>query len=272
MPTLDLGPNDSLRFEHNPPSAPDGVTFVGVNALSGDWTMWESTIGERVRARGHGTLLWNFRGQAESPVEATRTLDADLIVGDLRVVLDSCAPARPVLVGLSIGGLFAARAVLDGAAAVGLVLVNTLRRPGPRLAWINDAVARAAEIGGMDLLRDLYAPLLFDGEWLAANRDAALGDPSAYAPIDRTSGAYRLLRDCARADWDVPWERLVLPVLVTTGMGDHVFRVPADIEALTARLPDARSVVYEDAGHMIPVERPGRFADDLIAFAGSLQP
>ena len=270
MLTLELGPNDGLRFEHNPPSASDGVTFVGVNALSGDWTMWESTIGERVRARGHGTLLWNFRGQAQSPVEATTTLDADLIVGDLRSLLDACAPARPVLIGLSIGGLFAARAILAGAEAAGLVLVNTLRRPGPRLAWINDAVTRAVEIGGLELLRDLYAPLLFGGEWLATNRAAALGDPSAYAPIDRSSGAYRLLRDCARADWDVPWEGQALPTLVATGMGDHVFRVPADIEALSARLPDARAVVYEDAGHMIPVERPGRFADELIAFARTL--
>ena len=57
---------------------------------------------------------------------------------------------------------------------------------------------------------------------------------------------------------------------MVTGLGDHVFRVPADIEAITARLPDARSVVYEDAGHMIPVERPERLAGDLIAFADSL--
>jgi pimeloyl-ACP methyl ester carboxylesterase len=269
MSTLELGPTDALRYEHNPPANADGMTFVGVNALTGDWTTWENTVGERLRAAGHGTLLWNFRGQTDSPVPVDTPLDADLIVRDTLAVLEHCVPARPVLVGLSIGGLFAARAILAGAPAVGLVLINTLRRPGPRLSWINDAVARCAEVGGLNLLRDLYSPLLFTEEWLGANRESVFGQ-GGYEPIERTSGPYRLLRDCAGADWDVPYESLSLPVLVVTGLQDRVFRDPADVERLAGRLPDARRQDFEDAGHMVPIEQPGRFAEALIAFAAEL--
>ena len=86
----------------------------------------------------------------------------------------SCAPrhrpARAVYVGLSIGGLFAARAHLRGATALGLVLINTLPKPGPLLDWLNDAFVRVVEVGGLELLRDLYLPLLMGPAWLKDNR------------------------------------------------------------------------------------------------------
>jgi hypothetical protein len=39
---------------------------------------------------------------------------------------------------------------------------------------------------------------------------------------------------------------------------------------LAARLPDAQRVELEDAGHMVPVERPARFAEALIGFAARI--
>jgi pimeloyl-ACP methyl ester carboxylesterase len=83
-------------------------------------------------------------------------------VADAVVLLKQLQPTRPVLVGLSIGGLFAARAWIAGIAAEALVLINTLRKPSIRLQWIGDALVRAAEVGGLDLFRDLYLPLLMN--------------------------------------------------------------------------------------------------------------
>jgi len=58
-----------------------------------------------------------------------------------------------------------------------------------------------------------------------------------------------------------------VPVLIMTGLHDRVFYVPADVEQLTARIPEHRTVTFADAGHLIPVERPRAFADALLAFA-----
>ena len=208
-----------------------------------------------------------MRGQANSKFSPGLKLDVNLIVGDAIGLLDEIKPPRPIMVGLSIGGLFAARAWLKGAEAFGLVLINTLRREGPRLKWIGDALVRAAMVGGLDLFRDLFLPLLMNYDWLATNRSNFLKPKPEYTSLSPQSGHYRLLAEAGReADWDLPYERLDLTVLVITGMQDHVFLEPDVVDNLFSRLPRGRRIDMPDAGHLIPAERPEALADSLLSF------
>ena len=118
----------------------------------------------------NGTLTYKLRGQINSKFSPGLKLNAQLIVEDALRLMAEVKPSRPILVGLSIGGLFAARAWLQGAKSHGLVLINTLRRDGPRLRWIGDALLRASEVGGLDLFRDLFLPLLMNQDWLLTHR------------------------------------------------------------------------------------------------------
>lgn len=265
MPQLDLSPGNGLFYDYAPPGA-RGFTFVFVNALTGSTAMWEAGIAPALREAGQGTLAYNLRGQADSPFTPGTALGQPLIVADLCRLLTEVAPPRPVLVGLSIGGLFAAGAYLAGAAVEGLVLINTLRRPGPRLDWINDATLRAAQVGGLRLLMDLNMPLLVNSERLREVRADFLAPPP-YEPLDPDHGHYNLLANAAGADWDLPYERLALPTLVMTGLQDRVFLDRDDLEALYARLPRARRLDLPDAGHLIPVERPRATIEALLDFA-----
>jgi hypothetical protein len=52
MPTHSLGPDDALHFEHRPPAADGGLTFVFFNALTGDAGGWEAEIAPALRAEG----------------------------------------------------------------------------------------------------------------------------------------------------------------------------------------------------------------------------
>jgi pimeloyl-ACP methyl ester carboxylesterase len=264
-----VGPSDRIAYVHTPPSAPGGVTFVGFNALTGEMAGFESTLGEAVRGAGHGTLWWDYRGQGQSPVSAETVVGEDQIAGDAKRLLDAVEPERPVLLGLSVGGLYAARAWLAGAEATGLVFINTLRCNGPRLRWVNGALTRLAAQGGLGLIKDAYLPLLTNESWQAANGHNFL-QPGGYAPLDPDSGLYRLIASGEAVDWDLPYERLTLPVLNVTGLQDRVFYDPADVARLLARLPDVRPVELADAGHLIPVERPQDLAHTLIDFAAEL--
>ena len=269
MPVHELGPNDGLYFEHQPPSASRGVTFVFFNALTGDTLAWETMIGPALRANGHGTLLWNFRGQKHSPFGNPGAISAVQIVADGVALIRALAPARPVYVGLSIGGLFAAWVHLGGVPCEGLLLINTLRKPGPRLEWINTAVHRAALIGGGRLVQDLYMPLLSGPAWQAANRPNFLKD-DAYEPIDPDSGVACLLAAGRAADWDLPYERLMMPVTALSGLQDRVFYDADDVAELVARLPDAQRIDLPEVGHLIPIERPQAVVDACLALVERL--
>ncbi len=268
MPQFDLGPQDSLYYEYTPPREETGVSFVFFNALTGDTSNWEAQIAPLLREAGHGTLAYNMRGQVKSAFSATLDLDAQRVVDDACRLLQHVDPPRPVLVGLSIGGLFAAQAWLKGAAGIGLVLINTLRQDSARLRWIGDALVRAVETGGLELFRDLVLPLLMNESWLAAQRENFLKTDGTYTPLDPASGHYKLLAEAGRtADWNLPYEKIDLPTLVITGLQDHVFLERDVVAELAARLPNARCTDFPDAGHLIPAEQPGQLAEALLTFA-----
>ncbi len=268
MPTLTLADGNAFAYDHRPP-ADGGVTFTCFNALSGDRGMWLNAIGDAVAANGHGLLVWNFRGQPDTSHTLSETSD-QTIVSDALALFEEVKPARPVHVGLSIGGLYAMRAHLGGGVgrAEGLVLINTLRKAGPRLDWVNHAVVRMAETGGLAMMRDLYSPLLMNQDWQAANRNQFF--QADYAPLPANDGTLMLLKSGITADWSVPYEDIDVPVLSLTGNQDRVFRDPADVDELSARIPNLTRVDLDNAGHMIPVEQPAALSDALIAFAGKL--
>jgi pimeloyl-ACP methyl ester carboxylesterase len=266
---VEVGPADRIAYVHTPPTSPSGVTFVGFNALTGDMAGFENTLGEALRQAGHGTLWWDYRGQGQSPVGDATPVGAVQIAGDAKRLLEEVAPRRPVLLGLSVGGLYAARAWLAGAEAAGLVFVNTLRRNGPRLQWINGALTRLAATGGLGLIKDAYLPLLTNESWQAENVANFL-QPGGYTPLDRSVGIFRLIESGEQVDWNLPYEDLNLPVLNVTGLQDRIFYDEADVNRLLARLPDVRPVALADAGHLIPIERPQALSAELLTFAEDL--
>lgn len=265
MAHLELSTGNTLSYELVEPRD-GGKTFVFFNALSGDKNMWTASVGAALSAAGHGMLLYNLRGQAGS--ETTQTaIDVASIIDDAKTLLEHVKPIRPIHVGLSIGGLFSLAAHLAGShgRADGIVLINTLRKEGARLDWVNDAVVRAAETGGFDLMKDLYSPLLMNIEWQAENREQFLGSTS-YTPCTPDDRALMLLKSGATADWKVNYEAIDVPVLAISGLQDRVFFNDADVTELAARMPQCTRMDMADAGHMIPVERPVNLGAALLSF------
>lgn len=269
MAVFEIGASDGLFYDHAPPAA-DGATFVFFNALTGDTGAWEAEIGPALREAGHGTLMWNFRGQKDSPFSSPDVITAKSIVEDGIKLIQAESPSLPVYVGLSIGGLFAARAHLGGAPCEGLLFINTLRKAGPRLDWTNRAAHRAALVGGGRLIQDLMLPHLTGPAWQVANSSNFLND-EPYEPLDPDSGAARLLAAGIEADWNVPYEKLTMPVTVLSGLQDHVFYNAGAVAELTKRLPNAEKIDINDIGHLVTMERPAAITRACLALADRLK-
>lgn len=176
-----------------------------------------------------------------------------------------------MFVGLSVGGLYAAKALLgeDSYPCRGLVLINTLREIGSRLSWINAALVRLAETGGLDLLRDVYSPLLLGEEWQAQNRKGFL-KRGGYTPIEQSDGAWHLLKAGENTTWDVNWADITVPTLNITGLQDQIFRNDEVIAKLLTQFQNIKAVEYADAGHMVPAETPERLAQDILKYVERL--
>ena len=269
MPQFAVGADDALFYQHDP--ADDGkATFAFFNALTGETAMWAAQIAPALRAQGFGILLFNYRGQKNSPVSDDVTISAAQITNDCAGLLDSLAIPKLVAVGLSIGGYFSIRAQLQGTSFAGHVLLNTLRADGPRLAWVNAATHRAVLTGGGALIRDLYGPLLFNEDWQAQNRQNFLTD-ALYEPMPADHVDARLMASGGTADWNIPWKDINVPVEVVTGMQDRVFRNEEVIASIVARLPDVAATDLPNCGHMVPVEQPQAVIDACERIAGRIE-
>lgn len=122
--------------------------------------VWEGELAPMFRAAGYGALSFDYRGQGKTRYGVDAVLEPEEIIGDVIATLAHQAPVRPVLVGLSIGGLFGAHAVLQGAAVAGIVFINTLRKQSSQVEWINTLEARLIAMGGMPLVMDVLRPVV----------------------------------------------------------------------------------------------------------------
>lgn len=270
MSLLAIDHNNSLYYEYSLPARKGAPTFVFVNALTGNTGAWESVVAPALRAAGFGTLSYNFRGQDNSSFSEHTELTPDLIVADLQRLIREINPPRPVLAGLSIGGLFAARAVLAGTHVEGLVLMNTLRVIGPRISWINDAMHQLVKAGGVRLFLDGIFPLLVNEDFARSARPNQLL-PEPYVPIEKGHGHLNLMSHAGETDWAIDYAQLTLPTLVITGLQDRVFLDLDVVERLYATLPDARREDWADTGHLLPLERPERLAESLARFGNEIE-
>ena len=267
MAVLSFGKDDGLYYEYFSAGKSEGVTFVFFNAITSDTKAWEAGIAPALRSLGYGTLTFNYRGQTASPFSEEITLDENLIVTDAIALLQDIQPQRPLLVGLSIGGLFAAKAYLSGAEACGIVLINTLRRNSARLKWVGDALVRSVSIGGLELFRDLFLPLLMNEDWQDENRQNFLKEPVSYTPLEEDSGHFKLLSEPGRnSNWDLPYEDLKLPCLIITGLQDHVFLDSEVVDSYFSRLPAGQRIDFPEAGHLLPAEIPEKLVSVLTGF------
>ena len=145
-----------------------------------------------------------------------------------------------------------------------------MRKIGPRLSWINKSLVRLVETGGLDLLRDVYSPLLFGEKWQKQNSDSFLKSYS-YTPIKKKDGAWNLLKAGENTMWNVSWETIDVPVFNITGLQDQIFRNDKVISEILTQFQNIKSIEYKDAGHMIPAETPEQLSKDILKFIERLQ-
>lgn len=259
---------NQIHVIHQKPSE-GKQTFVFLNSMGATTNVWEDRIAPALRAQGYGTLSFDYRGQGESLFGTNAVLEPDEIVSDIVRVLEDQQPERPIMCGLSIGGLFAVRAIEKGAKVEAIALVNTLRKPNAQVEWINTLEARLIAMGGMPLVYDVLRPVLSSAAELEKMRGTHLPE-EGYTPWPAEHPRRRLADGVNKADWNFPWEILTIPSLIFVGLHDRLFRIQKDVDDILTRIPNATVAQYPDGGHSLQAEFPEEFVSDLVKFAEKL--
>lgn len=271
-------------LESGPPVTSDGPPpFVLLHGVTLAADIWHRQL-EDLGAAGHPVIAYDLRGHGQSDAE---DLTFDRLVADLLEVLEQRQCRRAVLVGHSMGGMVAIKALsANPELAVGRGRVGALAL----VATSANPLSGSGVPGARVVARGLQ-PLLSRTAWLTSRlpgpslpkTDAGyvlarlnFGDdppPAEVALTQRLVTGVRarvtgeLLVEILRFDDLAALRRVELPATVMVGTRD--LATPARHgRALAEAIGGAELVVLDGCGHMVMLERPAELAAALLALAG----
>lgn len=235
-----------------------GPPVVLVHGVGLDRTMWDGVI-ERL-ARTHMCVSFDMPGHGATAMPSG-PVTPRTFSGALETVVASLMPARPKLVGFSMGAMVAQRFVLDHPGAVsGLILMNPVfERDAEQRAAILQRLAFAEREGPATMTEKALARW-FSRSFRESNPaviDRVRQRLSSNASADYLA-AYRVF---ATADAELaPLAGAIdCQTLVVTAEHD-ANSTPAMTRALAAAIPGAQAMVLDGLAHGAPIEAPERVA------------
>lgn len=195
---------------------------------------------------------------------------------DVAAVIEAVAEAagsRVDVYGHSFGGLCAFGAAMLGPPIRRLVLYEGWPAVDPEAHAFPPGVAGQIEMRLAEGDRDAVVQTVFRVFLGMSDDDLRALQAQASWP-GRVEAAQRILRE-VRAIPEVPFDSEVaaqirVPTLLVTGDRSSD-PAAAEVEPVAAALPDARSLVLEEQGHVADILDPEAFADHLLRFLRAAQ-
>ena len=248
MPKLD---RDGVKIHYD--VAGSGPALILTHGYSSTGEMWAGQIAPLSK---HFTVItWDMRGHGRSDYPADPAqYSEEATVADMAALLDAVGAKDAIVGGLSLGGYMSLafhRAHPERTRA--LLIVDTgpgYRNDEARAGWNANAIKRAEryETEGLPNLSRASAEVR-----LARHRDASGLAHAARGMLTQ--------RD-ARVIESLPGVQV--PAVVIVGADDTPFLAASDYMA--AKIPGARKVVIDNAGHSANIDQPATFNAALMSF------
>lgn len=232
----------------------EGPALLLSHAYAATRLMWDPQVGptsERFKI-----ITWDMRGHggSDSPVDESEYSE-DKTVEDMRLILDAEGVSEAVIGGLSLGGYMSfAFYLAHREMTKGLLLVDTgpgYRNPEARAGWNKMAHAQA----------DRYLEQGLAGLPPAAEVQIGASLQRSAEGLAKAARGMLAQSHCRVMD---EIESIQIPALVIVGAEDKPFLQATEVMA--AKLPNARKLVIEGAGHASNMDEPDIFNEAVLKF------
>lgn len=234
-----------------------GPTVLLSHGYSASARMWRGQV--EALKDSYRVITWDMRGHAESDSPDDQSLySEELTVADMKAILGACGASKAVIGGLSLGGYMSLAFYASHPEMVqALMLFDTgpgYRNPKAREGWNETSYLRAQA---------------FEEQGLDALGTSAEVRVSTHRSAQGLANAARgMLAQVDSRVMDV-LEKVAVPTLVLVGSEDQPFLAATDYMA--AKIPGARRVVIEGAGHASNIDKPAAFNEAVRQFLGGLK-
>lgn len=238
------------------PLDPKQPTLVFIHGSGGDHSLWRGQIEALLPAAN--TLALDLPGHGQSPGPGRTNVPAYATA--VAEWLEHLKPPRPIPCGLSIGGAIVLQLLLDRPA---LTAAGVLMGTGARLRVLPEI---------LETIETDYAGFVAHlgrfgaSEKTAPERIRPVQNATAACLPEVTAGDFRA---CDGFDVMARLTEIDKPVLVISGSDDRL-TPPKYSVYLENHIRGARRVEIQDAGHLVPVEKPAQVNQALQAFVASL--
>ena len=253
----------NIFFAETGPSTGSPVIFL--HGFPFSHAMWQSQTAV-VAAAGYRAIAYDIRGHGQSDVgDGQYTIEGH--VDDLIALMDRLKIPTAVIVGLSMGGYIALRALErhpDRFRAA--ALCDTRSESDPNEGRIKRAKGLAAvKKTGSAAFADDFVKAVFAEETLKNNPStvAAIHDVIAHTPPLSIAGT--LLALAARTDTTASLSSIAIPTLILVGERDMT--TPPDASrSMREKIRGSELHIIPGAAHMSNLENPALFNEKLLAF------
>jgi 3-oxoadipate enol-lactonase len=245
----------------------EGPALLLVHGFPFDHAMWSNQLGE---VSGWRCMAPDLRGAGASDAPADGYSMARY-AEDLRRICAALDLQTLVCCGFSMGGYILFEFLRRYPQLVRALILCDSRAEAdtPEGQHTRDEHAVLVERDGLGALADVLLPKLLGATSRALNPSLTERVRAIVLrqPIAGVVGALRAMRD--RPDSTSGLSRIRVPTLVICGAEDTV-TPPAPAMTMAQRIPGARYVEVESAGHLAPLEQPDRVTAAVREFLAGL--
>lgn len=229
--------------------------------------MWTFPGGQtEALATSNRIIAYDVRGHGDSEVgDGQYTIE--LFVDDLIGLLDHLNIIKAVVVGLSMGGYIALRAVERNSDRIrALVLCDTKSEADSNEAKVKrSASIKAVKANGPKLFAQNFVANVFTPDSFNTKPEAVKLIQSIIERTAPLSLCGTMLALACRTDTTTMLSNISIPTLIMVGEHDAL-TLPAASQAMNEKIPNSEFYIIPNAAHMSNMENPTEFNKHLVEF------